>query len=268
MIREATERDYPAFATLFRELGVDDPTPARARWTTELAHETLVFDRDGQIDGYVSFYTLRDAGYVRNLVVAPSARGRGIGRALMLAAGSELRVRGAGIWHLNVKCGNAAAIKLYAELGMRVEHRSSVLRLPWQQLDRLPSEPAEALPVDPVEDDDLERTLGLLAGRIAMVRMRADRVLVQLRDAQCAPVGFASFDPSLGANPLRVARPALIGTLLRALAPHARGEHVQLVVDDHAALADVLIATGAEVRLELLHYAGALPRSSDGNGVG
>ncbi len=259
MIRGATRDDYPAFATLFRELGIDDPTPTVDRWVSDLARETLVSEHAGRIAGYVSFYTLREAGYVRNLVVAPDMRKRGIGAELMQAAAGELRSRGVGMWHLNVKCDNEPAIKLYDGLGMRVEHRTSVVRLAWDKLDSLPSDPAHVLPIDPKEDDDIERTLGLLAGRIAMVRMRPGRVLLQLRDDQCAPVGFAAFDPAIGANPFRLARPAFVGTLLRAIAPHAQGDQIQLVIDDHAALVQLLMDAGSEIRLQLLHYSGALP---------
>lgn len=260
VIRGATKEDYATFATLFRELGVDDPTPTADRWTSDLVRNTLISERDGRVDGYINFYKLSEAGHVRNLVVAPEARGDGIGVELMRAAARALRAGGAGEWHLNVKCDNTAAIKLYEKLGMRVEHRSSVLRLGWAQLDALPREAAIALPVAPDEDDDIERTLGLLAGRIAMCRVPPGRVLIQLRDERCATVGFASFDPKLpGIAPFRVVRPELAGTLLAALRPHSTGDWVQLVAEDDAALSRLLVSAGAEVRLELLHYCGALP---------
>ena len=260
MIRNAEPADYPVFATLFRELEVDDKAPTIDRFTSDLANETLISERDGQVNGYVSFYTLSVVGYVRNLVVAPAARNGGVGAELMRAAADVLRARGVGEWHLNVKWDNAPAIRLYENLGMQVEHRSTVLRVPWKTIDALPHEPATVLPVAPEEDDDIERALGLLAGRIAMGRVRPGRVLIQLRDDQCAPVGFASFDPKLpGAMPFRVVRPALAGTLLAALRPHSTGEHLQIVADDDTGLSDLLISVGAEVRLQLLHYRGALP---------
>jgi GNAT superfamily N-acetyltransferase len=261
VIREATRDDYSVFATLFRELAVDDPTPSIERWTSDLTRETLLSERAGRIDGYVSFYTLSTAGHVRHLVVAPDARNAGVGAELMRAAANALRARGVGEWHLNVKRDNAPAIRLYEKLGMQVEHRSVVLRVPWSCVDRLPREPATTLPVAPDEDDDIERTLGLLAGRIAMGRMRSGRVQLQLRDSDCAAIGFASFDPELGASPFRVIRPALAGTLLAALRPHSTGEHVQLVTENDAELTATLVSAGAEVRLELLHYRGELPGS-------
>ena len=205
MIRSATEADYATVVSLFRELGLDDPTPTVDRWTSELVRRTLVSERDGRVDGYVSLFALGDVGHVRHLVVAPDARNAGVGARLMRAAAAALVAQGVGEWHLNVRRNNAPAIRLYENLGLRVEHRSAVLRLSWRQVDRMACERATALPVASDEDDDLERALGLLGGEIAMGRARQGRVLVQLRDARCAPVGFALFDPKLGAKPFRVA---------------------------------------------------------------
>jgi hypothetical protein len=244
---------------LFRELGSGDPTPTCERWTTELVRDTLISERAGVVDGYASFYTLREAGHVRNLVVSPTARNAGVGAELMRAVADSLRARGLAEWHLNVLRENAPAITLYRDkLGMELEHSSSVVRIAWQAVSTLPAEPATALPVAPEEEDDIERALGLLSGRIAMVRKREDRVLVQLRDGACAPIGFAGFDPALGSMPFRVARPALAATLLSALRPHARGDQIQVVIEDDAALSALLCGAGAEVRRELLHYRGAL----------
>ena len=266
MIREATAADYPTFAELFRELGIDETAPSQDRWASELARDTLISERCGRVDGYVTFIALSDAGHVRNLVVAPHARRDGVGRELMQAAAESLRARGIAEWHLNVRVGNAAAIQLYEQLGMAVEHRSVVLRVPVSRIPELPRERAQALPVDPVEDDDIERALDLLAGRIAMTRVRRDRVLMQLRDNTCAPIGFASIgvgtagDPTLPAvQPFRVARPALAGTLLTALAAHTMSPRIQVVVEDDAAVTRLLAAAGAETALELLHYRGAVP---------
>jgi ribosomal-protein-alanine N-acetyltransferase len=257
VIRGARPQDYASFATLFREPG--DTTPSLEQWSSELAKTTLISERGGRIEGYVTFIALSEAGHVRNLVVAPDARRIGVGRELMYAAAEALRARGIGEWHLNVKVDNAAAIRLYEGLGMEVEHRSTVLRVPLAGITELPRDAATALSVDPAEDDDLERALGLLAGRIAMMRIKSGRVLVQLRDRTCAAVGFAAFDPSLpGAMPFRVAHSTLAGTLLAALARHTSESNIQVVIDDDARTTELLLEIGAETRLELLHYRGTL----------
>lgn len=262
VIRPASETDYPAFATLYRELGLEEAPPPRDRWTRDLVHGTLVAEREGRIDGYIHFHTLGRVGYVRNLVVADTSRGAGYGTDLMLAAATALRKVGVSEWHLNVRDGNISAIQLYEKLGLRREHRSTAMRLPWARVAEMPSAAATALPVAPAEDDDLERELGMLAGQIAMARLQTTNVLVQLRDENCAPVGFAAFDPRFpGARVFRVALPVYAGPLLSALRPHAPSTHddLALVIDDHEALVELLLAFGATVKLSLLHYSGALP---------
>lgn len=264
-IRRATASEYGAYNVLFRELGVDDPTPSLAWFTTELAPNILIYERDGAAIGYVSYDKLSTNGYIRNLVVAPGARGAGIGAALLTAAATELRARGAtDKWHLNVKADNAPAIRLYERFGMRAAHRSMMLRLAWANLDRLPADDPRVavLPVLDGDDDDIERALGILAGRMLMMRLRHGRVALQLRDEQFAPVGVACFDPALpGAFPFCVTRPALAAPLLRALAQHARpGDlELQVVIEDNDALVEALLAAGAIVRMRLLHYAGPMP---------
>lgn len=264
VIRPAAETDYPAFATLYRELGLDEAPPPRDRWSRDLIHGTLVAEREGRIDGYIHFHTLGRVGYVRNLVVADTSRGAGFGTDLMLAAATALRKVGVNEWHLNVRDGNTQAIQLYEKLGLRREHRSTALRVAWAHVAELPCAAATAHPVAPADDDDLERELGMLAGQIAMARLQPANVLVQLRDENCAPVGFAAFDPSFpGARVFRVAVPAYAGALLAALHPHAQPTHhdLALVIDDHDALVELLRNYGATVRLSLLHYCGALPTS-------
>jgi GNAT superfamily N-acetyltransferase len=265
VIRGATAADYPTFAELFRELSIEETPPSRDRWASELVRDTLISERGGRVDGYVTFIALSEAGHVRNLVVAQHARNDGVGRELMQAAADALRARGIAEWHLNVRVGNTPAIHLYEQLGMAVEHQSVVLRVPVARIPELPRERAQALPVDPVEDDDIERALDLLAGRIAMTRVRSNRVLMQLRDNRCEPIGFASIglgtpgDPTLPAvSPFRVARPTLAGTLLTALAAHTMSPKIQVVIEDDAGVTRLLAAAGAETALELLHYRGAL----------
>ena len=260
LVRSATTADYFAFATLFRELGTGEPTPTVERWLGDLMHHTLVAD-DGVVRGYVNFERLGNAGHVRNLVVAPDARQRGVGNALMTASADALRAAGASEWHLNVKAHNAAAIQLYEKLGMRAEHRSMIVQLAWAHLARLPAERATVTAAAPEADDDLERAFDLPSGRLAMAR-RSGRIVLQLRDADLAVLGFAVFDRELpGATLFRVARPELAAPLLAELRMHARHDYLQIVVENHDALADALIAAGGTVRLRLLHYSGPLTRA-------
>ena len=239
---------------LFRELGLDEPTPPASRWLGDLMRHTLVAD-DGAVCGYVNFERLGNAGHVRNLVVAPDSRQRGVGRALMTAAADALRCAGASEWHLNVKAHNAAAIQLYETLGLRAEHRSTIVQLAWADVSYITGGVIAAAPED---DDDLERAFALPTGRIAMAR-RPGRIVLQLRDTDLSVLGFAVFDRELpGATLFRVVRPALAAPLLAALRAYGRHEYLQIVVENHDALADALLAAGGMIRLRLLHYSGPL----------
>ena len=60
-------------------------------------------------------------GHVGDVVVAPEARGRGVGKALMAAGEEWARARGYRMLTLNVFLGNEKARGLYEELGFRPE---------------------------------------------------------------------------------------------------------------------------------------------------
>jgi GNAT superfamily N-acetyltransferase len=265
LVRRATADDYAVYTVLFRELGVDDPVASPERFATELAARILIYERDGHAIGYISYYKLADDGYIANLVVAPQARGARVGEALMLAAAVELRALGvAAQWQLNVKDDNAPAIRLYERMGFLPSYRIVALRMPWAGVERLPTDaaPIAVAPVCAEDDEGLERALGVLAGRLRIIRARGNRVIVQLRNADGMPVGLACFDPQFpGAFPFSVARPALAAPLLRAIAPHARpgDASLQVVVEHDDALTDALLGAGAEVRMRLVHYIGPLP---------
>ncbi|HEX5788805.1 MAG TPA: GNAT family N-acetyltransferase [Woeseiaceae bacterium] len=57
--------------------------------------------------------------YVQDLVVDPSARSSGVGRALLVVTARHARSRGATHLRLAVDAANAAAIRFYERLGMR-----------------------------------------------------------------------------------------------------------------------------------------------------
>lgn len=81
-------------------------------------HEFIAaLDPEGRVLGYVGMVYVLDEGYISNVAVAPAARRRGIGRALI----SELMERAAALKlafvTLEVRCGNAAAIALYEKQG-------------------------------------------------------------------------------------------------------------------------------------------------------
>lgn len=67
------------------------------------------------------YYTQRDCGHIADLVVAPAARGRGVGEALMAAAEQWARSGGYAMLSLNVFLTNTPARGLYERLGFAPE---------------------------------------------------------------------------------------------------------------------------------------------------
>ena len=77
--------------------------------------------RDGRPAGWVAGRVYADGrGWIQQIAVARSARGAGLGRALLLHALAELRAGGATSFGLGVQAANAAAIGLYRDIGFTV----------------------------------------------------------------------------------------------------------------------------------------------------
>ena len=68
-------------------------------------------------DGFVAARVASDEAEILTLAVAPQARGKGLGRALLNAAIAEAQRRGAKAVFLEVGSDNPAALALYAALG-------------------------------------------------------------------------------------------------------------------------------------------------------
>jgi mycothiol synthase len=82
----------------------------------------LVAERSGEIVGAVTCPDYATEAWVRQLAVAREARGRGIGKALLLSAFAEFRRRGRTEGALVVDSWNRTGAKaLYESLGMRPE---------------------------------------------------------------------------------------------------------------------------------------------------
>jgi GNAT superfamily N-acetyltransferase len=266
--RPAISDDYPHFARLFPELGVDDPLPSLERWDQDLVHRALFLEADGVPIAYGLWAILEQIGYVINVVVDPLARRRGAGMALMQAVAARLRHAGCVRWCLNVKVDNTPAIRLYERCGFARTYASIAFVFDWDCLSRLPREdtPVEVRPVDPAEDAALEAAFNQPAGRFAHLRVRPEREILRLVDPAHRDevrVGVAAFDPSFpGASVFALARPSLAAPLLSAIRRHVPSGHtpIKLFVEDDASLDAALRAAGATVRFELLHMRGEIPR--------
>ena len=261
MIRPARDDDYAVYADLHRVLVPDDPVPAEARFRTELSPTIQVAERDDQVVGYVDTLLFDGAAHVRNLVVAEAARGTGVGTALMHAAAARCRAANIRAWHLNVAEDNAPALALYKKLGFQPDWISASLVVPWSITHALPADPANASRVRADDAARIEAAFNLLRGRVTSMSRRPDRVMMQLAGDDTSILGFAAYDPGFpGASVFRLARPTLAGTLFDALRPHARHDHVMVLVEGDDALTALLEDAGATVRRRIQHMSGDVPR--------
>ena len=125
VLRPARIEDVAAVVAIERA-SFSDPWPDRAfeDAVSDPALMFLVAVESGDVAGYVISWYVADQGEIANIAVAPSARGRGLGAALLDAALDQGRERGAGTTFLEVRESNAPARALYAsrafiEIGRR-----------------------------------------------------------------------------------------------------------------------------------------------------
>ena len=100
-----------------------------APWSRNLFKETLAFPLafnfvvrksiDNTVVGYANFYLIRDEVQVLNIAIDPASRGKGYATSLMMYAIALLKERKAEDFYLEVREGNASALRLYHKLGFR-----------------------------------------------------------------------------------------------------------------------------------------------------
>jgi len=259
----AAREHHAEFTRFFAGLELDDPVPELERWAAEMAPWTFFLARGDELVGYAFSELYGELGYVRHVVVAAEARGRGVGRALMRELAARFRAGGATRWELNVKRDNATAIALYERCGMRALYATNVLRLDWAAMPRLPgsARPLVAQWVEPAHDREVERAFRLPDGKVARLRSLEGMHLARLVERD-AVVAFARFNPAFpGCFPFHVTSPELARPLLEFLRPRARPEDawIQLVIEGDDATTAALIAAGARTYLEIVHMGGAIP---------
>ena len=142
-IRPATADDFEAVARLLAELGRPAVTPEteRAARDVYLRHirrpdtASLVAEVDSQVVGFMSLEfrdrlnQTRPQAWIPDIIVTESARGLGIGKALLLR-GIEL-ARQRGCWSVVLDSGYSRQVahQLYRSVGMRDEGLFFQLRL-------------------------------------------------------------------------------------------------------------------------------------------
>jgi GNAT superfamily N-acetyltransferase len=101
---------------------IDAALDGRREGATVLIAESA----DGRSLGFIHLtaeqdYYLDTCGHIADIVVAPDARGRGVGRALLAAAERWSRDRGYRVLTLNVFAENRGPQSLYEEAGFQAE---------------------------------------------------------------------------------------------------------------------------------------------------
>lgn len=81
----------------------------------------LVADLNGEIVGYVGMNQVIDEGYITNLAVTASHRGRGVAKALLEALIADAESHDLNFITLEVRRSNEAAINLYENFGFQQE---------------------------------------------------------------------------------------------------------------------------------------------------
>ena len=134
MLRPAVPADYPAILAIWTPIIADTTVTFSSELKTletvaeyiegrqAKGREFFVAEVDGTVAGFASYDQFRGGnGYVHamehTIVLGPSARGRGIGRALMAAVEDHARARGAHTMVAGVSGENAAGIAFHAAVG-------------------------------------------------------------------------------------------------------------------------------------------------------
>jgi ribosomal-protein-alanine N-acetyltransferase len=132
-LRAATPNDVARIAEIERA-SFTDPWSLRsfqALLRDQRVWFTVATVEDGTVGGYVVAWFVADEGEIANLAVAPTARRRHLGAALLDATIRTARAQGVSSLYLEVRDSNTAARALYASRGFsEVGRRRGYYRKP------------------------------------------------------------------------------------------------------------------------------------------
>jgi ribosomal protein S18 acetylase RimI-like enzyme len=174
--REATADDYALFLRFWDQLEIDQTPPSARYWVKHVRRDIIFLDVDRTTVAYALCRPYGARGDIRQIVVDPAWRRRGVGLRLMEVVRARLQAAGCTSWALEVKESNTPAIALYHRAGMRELARISTLRADRDTLARWRSQRSpdvRVTPAGPADDQALEATFRLLPGHLA--RLRASR---------------------------------------------------------------------------------------------
>ena len=168
-IRRACAKDVPIILELIRDLATYERAPDEVTATQEQLVDVLfgerpatevllAFEEKSPVGFAVYFYNFstwlgRPGLYLEDLFVKPEKRGKGYGRALLVALAKIARDRGCGRMEWAVLDWNEAAIKFYRALGAKPMDEWTVFRLTRDGIERLANAADTAATTEPVEHD-------------------------------------------------------------------------------------------------------------------
>ena len=118
ILRSWQESDLPQIEKIEQE-SFSDPWPLDA-FRPVLRFPVLygiLAEDGGQVLGYACTQVVFEEMELQNIAVAPWARGKGVGAALLAAVEENAKSRGAEYGFLEVRVSNAPAISLYQKFG-------------------------------------------------------------------------------------------------------------------------------------------------------
>lgn len=118
-IRFYSDADAPHIAELEKECFSDPWSQNAIREAAEYGTVFLVAEHKNEILGYLGMKPVLDEGYISNVAVTSSARGKGIGSALLEKLTSYAKENGIKTISLEVRPSNAPAIALYEKFGYK-----------------------------------------------------------------------------------------------------------------------------------------------------
>jgi len=136
-------RELAAYEKLAKDVVATEDTLAATLFGPHPAAEVLIAELDGEAVGFALFFPnystfLGKAGiYLEDLFVRPSARGRGVGRALLSRLAAIATERGCGRLEWAVLDWNESAIGFYEKLGAEPQSDWTTYRLTGEALSSL-----------------------------------------------------------------------------------------------------------------------------------
>ncbi|MCA1964005.1 MAG: GNAT family N-acetyltransferase [Prosthecobacter sp.] len=151
--RPATEADVAILLQLIRELAAYEKLSHEVVATEESLRRTLFGPKRaaeallGCVDGVpagmaiffqnYSTFLARPGLYLEDLYVQPAQRGKGLGKALLLAVGRLAYERGCGRYEWTVLDWNTPAIEFYQALGAEMKADWRIMRVTGDALERM-----------------------------------------------------------------------------------------------------------------------------------